>query len=221
MVSEDKKSRGTLIDIAGLEDSVGAKGINYDPAVEYEWTIKSREARKIVPESTDGHEGKAFTVVEIQCEESEEQGTIKQSFFYSKRVTVNEEDKSKESDAVLFARGMGYPVGVDLPFKWLEVFQVGLKFKAHVRKQLNRKTKAETGYMEIDLATVKPVKGGRAAPKQETISGSDEDRGVVIEMALGQTNKTALVGALNKAGKAKLINLALQMDKAGELSYQS
>ena len=219
----ETKNTETLIDIASLEDSVGAKGASFDPEVLYDFTVQSMETRKLKKQDAEGHDGKEFTVIDLSCVESESEVAIRQSFFYNKKVTINEEDKTKEGDAVKFARGIGYDVGVDKPFKWKDIFRVGLKFKAHVKEQLDRKTKAPTGYSEIDLLTVQPAKGGaaKAGAKQAALSGSAEDVETVTAMALGYANKTELIKGLNGAGMPKLINLAIQLDGAGKLTYSA
>jgi hypothetical protein len=218
----EQKNRGTLIDIASLEDSVGAKGANFDPEVLYDFTVQSMETRKLKKQDAEGHDGKEFTVIDLSCVEGESEVAIRQSFFYNKKVIVNDEDKTKEGDAVKFARGIGYDVGVDKPFKWKDIFRVGLKFKAHVKEQLDRKTKAPTGYSEIDLMTVQPAKGGSAktGAKQAPL-GNQDDIDTIVAMAPGYANKTALIKGLNEAGMGKSINLAIQLDGAGKLTYSA
>jgi hypothetical protein len=214
--TDEKKQRGTLINILDLDPAEGAKGISFDPEVEYTFTVTSREARKLTTEK-DGHQ-KEFTVVDMQCTESESQATIRQSFFYNQKVIVNDEDKTKESDVVKFARGIGYPVGVGKKFVFGDVVREGIVFKAHVKPQLGKDGKTPTGYSEIDLTSVKGVKTP-GAKAQAKITGSSEDEEFLIAMSQGYADKTAMIGGLSKAGKASLINLLISLDDQGKLKY--
>lgn len=213
----EKKQRGTLINILDLEPAVGAKGISFDPEVEYTFKVTSREARKLTTEK-DGHK-KDFHVVDMQCTEQESQASIRTSFFYNNKVTVNDEDKTKESPVVTFARGLGYPVGVDKPFVFGDVIKEGVTFKAHVKPQIDKKTGKESGYSEIDLFTVKGKLG--SAKAQTAISGSKDDETLLIEMATGFANKTALITGLQSIGKMGLINLLISLDEQGKLKYKA
>lgn len=214
----ETKKQGTLIDINSLEDSEGALGITFDPDVEYTFTVTSVETRKVKKTDESGHEGKEFTVIETQNTEEESDVNIRASFFYNKKVTINEADKAKEADAVKYARGLGYPVGVKMPFKWKEIFRPGVRFTAHVRPQMKKDGKTPTGYSEIDLMTVKGIKGAKQA-KQASISGNADEIATVTGMALTVPNKTALITALSKNGMANLIQLAISLDDDKKLKY--
>jgi len=213
----EKKNRGTLLNILDLEDSEGAKGISFDPEVEYTFTVTSREARELKSEK-DGHE-KKFVVIDLQCTEKESEATIRQSFFHNKKVIINEEDRTKESDAVKFARGMGHKVGVGFPFKWGEIFKEGIQFKAHTKPQMKSDGKTPTGYSEIDLNTIVPVKGGGKS-SQAKISGSKDDETFLIVEATKCRNKEALIPVV-AAARPDLVNLLMQMDAAGKLTYKA
>jgi hypothetical protein len=63
--TDEKKNRGTLINILDLDAAEGAKGISFDPEVEYTFKITERAARKLQTEK-DGHV-RDFTVIEIFC----------------------------------------------------------------------------------------------------------------------------------------------------------
>jgi len=214
MAATEAKQRGTLINILDLDDAEGAKGISFDPEVEYTFTITQREARQLETEK-DGHK-KSFTVIDVQCTELESQASIKTSFFYNNKVIINEEDKVKESPVVKFARGIGYAVGVGKKFKFADVLREGIVFKAFVKPQMGKDGKTPTGYSEIDLATVKSVSG---AKKQATISGSSEDEAFLVSLALGYPNKEKLIGGLGSIGKMPLINLLITLDEQGKLKY--
>jgi hypothetical protein len=219
----EKKERGTLINILDLDPVEGVKGISFDPDVEYTFKVTERQTRKIEKDDGSGHK-KEFVVIEMMCTEQESQATIKQSFFYSnKGVTINEEDREKESPVVKFARGIGYPVGIGKKFSYADVVREGIEFKAHVKPQIDRSDKTGktlTGYSEIDLMTVKAVKvpGSKAQTK---ISGSPDDEQFLINMALGFPNKEKLIGGVAAAGKANLINLLMSLDEQGKLKYSS
>jgi len=213
----EKKNRGTLINILELDAAEGAKGISFDPEVEYTFQITERVARKLTSVKEDGH-SKEFVVIEAMCTEQESKATIKQSFFYHTKVIINDEDRVKESDVVKFARGIGYDVGIGKKFVFGDVIREGVTFKAHVKPQMQKDGKTPTGYSEIDLLTVKGMKGS-AAPKQATITGNKEDESIVSSMAMGYPNKEALIPALAKSGHPQLINLAISMDAQGKLSY--
>jgi hypothetical protein len=218
MATDEKKQRGTLINILDLDPVEGVKGISFDPEVEYTFTVTERIARKLQSEK-DGHT-KEFTVVEMMCTEQESQATIKQSFFYSnKGVVIKEEDKAKESDVVKFARGIGYPVGVGKKFVFGDVVREGIVFKAHVKAQMQKDGKTPTGYSEIDLLSVKAVKTPGAKP-QTKIAGSSEDEQFLIDMAQGYSSKEKLIQGLSKIGKAGMINLLISLDDQGKLKYQ-
>jgi hypothetical protein len=214
--ADEKKQRGTLINILDLDDSEGAKGISFDPEIEYIFTVTERTARKQSTEK-DGHQ-KEFTVVDLACTESKSQATIRLSFFYNAKVIINEEDKQKESDVVKFARGIGYPVGVGKKFKWGDVCREGIVFKAHVKPQLGKDGKTPTGYSVIDLLSMKAVKTP-GAKSQAKISGSTEDEEFLIGVAQGYANKEALIAGLSKMGKMALINLLISLDEQGKLKY--
>lgn len=216
--NDEKKQRGTLVNILDLEDAVGAKGIAFDPEVEYTFTITKREARRLESEK-DGHK-KEFTVIEIFCTEQESQATIKQSFFHNNKVTVNEEDLAKESDVVKFARGTGHQVGVDKKFSFNNVLREGTQFKAHVKPQIGKDGKTPTGYSEIDLMSIKPGKAGSSQKAQTKISGSSEDEQFLIDMSAGYSDKTSMITGLSKIGKTSLINLLISLDDNGKLKYQ-
>jgi hypothetical protein len=218
--TDEKKQRGTLINILDLDPVEGVKGISFDPDVEYTFTVTERIARKLQSEK-DGHT-KEFTVVEMMCTEQESQATIKQSFFYSnKGVVIKEEDKAKESDVVKFARGIGYPVGVGKKFVFGDVVREGIVFKAHVKPQMQKDGKTPTGYSEIDLLSVKAVKTPGASKPQTKIAGSSEDEDFLIGMAQGYASKEKLIQGLSKIGKAGMINLLISLDDQGKLKYQS
>jgi len=214
--TDEKKQRGTLINILDLDAAEGAKGISFDPEVEYTFTVTSREARKLSTEK-DGHT-KEFTVIDIQCTEKESQATIRQSFFYNQKVIINEDDKQKESDVVKFARGIGYPVGIGKKFVFGDVLREGTVFAAHVKPQIGKDGKTPTGYSEIDLLTVKGVKvpGAKA---QQKIGGSSEDETFLIEMSAGYPNKEQMIAGLSKIGKMGLINLLISLDEQGKMKY--
>jgi hypothetical protein len=219
MATDEKKQRGTLINILDLDPVEGVKGISFDPDVEYTFTVTERIARKLQSEK-DGHT-KEFTVVEMMCTEQESQATIKQSFFYSnKGVVIKEEDKAKESDVVKFARGIGYPVGVGKKFVFGDVVREGIVFKAHVKPQMQKDGKTPTGYSEIDLLSVKAVKTPGASKPQTKIAGSGEDEQFLIDMAQGYSSKEKLIQGLSKIGKAGMINLLISLDDQGKLVYQ-
>lgn len=216
MAADETKKKGTLINILDLDEAECAKGISFDPDVEYTFTITSREARKLETEK-DGHK-KEFVVIDAQCTEQESKATIRMSFFYNTKVIINDEDKAKESDIVKFARGIGYPVGIGKKFKFAEVIREGIAFKAHCKPQMGKDGKTPTGYSEIDLLTVKGTKSS-AAPKQSTIASNPADEEKVIAMALGYANKEALIPALAKSGMGGLIQLAISLDEQGKLKY--
>jgi hypothetical protein len=213
---DEKKNRGTLINILDLEAAEGAKGISFDPEVEYTFKITERAARKLTTEK-DGHQ-KEFTVIEIFCTEDESQATIKQSFFHGQKVIINDEDKVKESDIVKFARGIGYPVGIGKKLIFGDVLREGTVFKAHVKPQIGKDGKTPTGYSEIDLLTVKGVKVP-GAKTQSTIAGSDDDTKFLIEMSAGYPNKEGMISGLSKIGKMSLINLLISLDEQGKMKY--
>jgi hypothetical protein len=215
--NEEKKQRGTLINILDLDPAEGAKGISFDPDVEYTFKVTERVARKLISEK-EGHQ-KEFTVVEMMCTEEESQATIKQSFFYNQKVIINDDDKLKESDVVKFARGTGYPVGVGKKFVFGDVVREGIVFKAHVKPQMQKDGKTPTGYSELDLLTVKAVKGSGAPKAQTKIGGSAEDEQFLIDMANGFANKTEMITGLSKIGKTSMINLLISLDDQGKLKY--
>lgn len=223
----EQKRQGTLVNPDELEDGVGSKGIQFDPDVLYTFTLTSMEARKIKKAGEAGHEGKEFTVIETQNTEEGSDAQIRMSFFHNKKVRINEDDKEHEDDAVKFARGMGYPVGIGVAFKWKEIFRVGQKFTAHVKPQIRKMKQpdgsvkeVETGFSEIDLMTVKSTKGGsKPAAKQAAISGSAADIETVVGMAAGYPNKGALITGLNQAKMSNLIQLAIQLDNEKKLTY--
>jgi hypothetical protein len=216
--TDEKKQRGTLINILDLDAAEGAKGISFDPEVEYTFKITERDARKLTTEK-DGHQ-KEFTVIEIFCTDEESQATIKQSFFYNQKVIINDDDKLKESDVVKFARGIGYPVGVGKKFVFGDVLREGTVFKAHVKPQMGKDGKTPTGYSEIDLLSVKGVKvrGGKA---QQKIGGSSEDEEFLITMSAGYPNKEKMIAGLADMKKMGLINLLMSLDEQGKLKYRS
>jgi len=217
--TDEKKQRGTLINILDLDPAEGAKGISFDPEVEYTFTVTERVARKLQSQAGDGHT-KEFTVIEMMCTEQESQATIKQSFFYNNKVIINDDDHEKESPVVKFARGIGYPVGIGKKFVFGDVVREGIVFKAHVRPQMQKDGKTPTGYSEIDLKTVKAVKGaGGAAKSQAKISGNPEDEQFLIDMANGFANKTEMITGLSKIGKTSMINLLIALDDQGKLKY--
>jgi hypothetical protein len=218
MATEKKDQRGTLIDILGLEAAEGAKGISFDPEVEYTFKVTERVARKLKTEK-DGHE-KEFTVVEMMCTEQESQATIRQSFFYNQKVIINEDDKQKESDVVKFARGINYPVGVGKKFVFGDVVREGIEFKAHVKPQMGKDGKTPTGYSELDLMTVKGIKGAGGAKAQTKVTGSEEDEGFLIAMSMEYANKESMIAGLSKKGKMGLINLLISLDEQGKLLYK-
>ena len=213
----EKKNRGTLINILDLEDSECAQGISFDPEVEYTFTVTSREAHELKSEK-DGHE-KKFTIIELQCTEQESEATIRMSFFHNKKVIINEDDHTKESDAIKFARAMGHKVGVGLPFKWGEIFKEGIQFKAHTKLQMKPDGKTPSGYSEVNLDTIVPVKGGAKA-SQAKISGSKDDETYLIVEATKYPNKEKLIPAIATA-RPDLVNLLMQMDAQGKLSYKA
>jgi len=221
VANTDKKERGTLINILDLDPVEGVKGISFDPEVEYTFTVTERFTRKLDKDDGQGHK-KEFIVIELMCTELESQATIKQSFFYSnKGVTINEEDKEKESPVVKFARGIGYPVGIGKKFSYSDVLREGIVFKANVKPQVDRSDKTGktlTGYSEIDLLTVKGVKTP-GSKTQTKIAGSNEDEQFLVNMALGFPNKEKLIGGVAAAGKANLINLLMSLDEQGKLHY--
>ena len=216
-MATEKQQRGTLINILDLDPAEGAKGISFDPDVEYTFTVTERVARKLTSEK-EGHT-KEFTVVEMMCTEQESQATIKQSFFYNQKVIINDEDKLKESDVVKFARGIGYPVGVGKKFVFGDVVREGIVFRAHVKPQMGKDGKTPTGYSEIDLLSIKAVKGAGGAKAQTKIGGSSEDEQFLIDMAQGYSDKTALITGLSKIGKTSMINLLISLDDQGKLKY--
>jgi hypothetical protein len=215
----EKKQTGTLINILDLETAEGVKGISFDPEVLYTFTVTERTTRKLDKDDGSGHK-KEFVVVDLQCTEKESSATIRQSFFYNKKVIINEEDKLKESDVVKFARGIGYPVGIGKPFKFADVLREGITFTAHTKLQMGKDGKTPSGYSEIDLMTVKAV-GGSAAPKQSTISGSETDVKFLQDIALGYASKEALIPALSKMGKSGLINLLIDLIDQGKIKFMS
>jgi len=214
---DEKKQRGTLINILDLDPAEGAKGISFDPDVEYQFTVTERVARKLQSEK-EGHT-KEFTVIEAMCTEQESQATIRQSFFYNQKVIINDDDKLKESDVVKFARGIGYPVGIGKKFVFGDVVREGVVFKAHVKPQMGKDGKTPTGYSEIDLMTIKAVKGAAGAKAQTKIAGSSEDEQFLIDMANGFSDKTAMITGLSKIGKTSMINLLISLDDQGKLKY--
>jgi len=154
----------------------------------------------------------------MQCTEQESQATIRVSFFYNQKVTVNDDDKTKEAPVVMFARGIGYPVGVGKKFVFSDVVREGIVFKAHVKPQIGKDGKTPTGYSEIDLTTVKGVSGTKKA--QTKIAGSTEDEEFLIGMSAGYANKESMIAGLSKIGKMGLINLLISLDEQGKMNYQ-
>jgi hypothetical protein len=216
----EKKERGTLINILDLEPAEGAKGISFDPDVEYMFRVTERTTRRLEKDDGSGHK-KEFVVIELQCTEQESQANIKQSFFHSNKVTINDDDHEKESPVVKFARGIGYPVGVGKKFVFSDVLREGIEFKARVKPQIDKSDKSGktlTGYSEIDLMTVKGTKVP-GAKSQAKISGNADDEEFLVNMAQGFPNKEKLIGAVAAAGKANLINLLMSLDEQGKLKY--
>ena len=214
--TDEKKSRGTLINILDLDAAEGAKGISFDPDVEYTFTVTQREARKLETEK-EGHK-REFTVIDIMCTEQESQATIRVSFFYNNKVIINEEDKAKESPVVSFARGIGHPVGIGKKFVFGDVTKEGTVFKAHVKPQMGKDGKTATGYSEIDLMTVKGLKTP-SSKSQTKIVGSSEDETFLIAMSEGFTKKEDMIPALQKLGKMGMINLLISLDEQGKMKY--
>jgi hypothetical protein len=78
--------------------------------------------------------------------------------------------------------------------------------------------KTPTGYSEIDLNTIVPIKGGAKSGGQAKISGTKADEAYLIVEATKVPNKETLIPLVAK-DRPDLVNLLMQMDAGGKLSY--
>jgi hypothetical protein len=217
-MADMEKNKGTLINILDLPEAEITKGIQFNPDVEYDFEITDVTAtkRKTVK---DGHE-KEFVVIDAHCSEATQDASLKMSFFHNDKVTIDEENKKRESGIVKFARGIGYPVSLGKKIKFGEIIKPGISFKAHTRLQKDPKTGQDSVYSEIDFDTIKPGKKG--VKMQTKIDQAIEPAAEAELKALaGSYMKFEhLVQGLVQMGKSSLITPASILNQEGKLIYK-
>ena len=132
-------------------------GVKFDPEVEYTLELASVTGKVIHVND------KPINLIETEWIVEESEGVkIRQSFFPGKQY-VNEEHPEKTSAAIVLANALGYKVVKGDNFHVKQILKIGMKIKAHVIPQINKK-KEETGFSVIDLKSARKV-GGKAQSK--------------------------------------------------------
>jgi hypothetical protein len=186
-----------------------SEGIKFDPEVEY--TLELVE----VAGKTITSNGKQFNLVETHWAEETSDVKLKQAFFTG-RQTINVEKPEKSSPAIVLANSLGVKVQKGDKFHVKQILKMGMKVKAHIVPQRNKKGE-ETGYSEIDLASVRKV-GGKAQKKVDI--NTDDIVKYQKEISGGKyATKEKFIGNLAQTGRASEIAPFLSLCEEGVISF--
>lgn len=185
------------------------EGVKFDPEVEYDLELVDVSGKVITSN------GKQFNIIETQWAEATSDVKLKQSFFAG-RQTINVDKPDKSSPAVVLANALGVKVAKGDKFHVKQILKMGMKVKAHIIPQKNRKGE-ETGYSEIDLSTVRKA-GGKAQKK------IDADPADIVKFQKQVSDgkyatKEKFIGNLAQTGRASEIAPFLSLCEEGLISF--
>jgi hypothetical protein len=186
------------------------EGVKFDP--EQEYTLELVE----VSGKTITSNGKQFNIIETQWAEETSDVKLKQSFFTG-RQTINVEKPEKSSPAIVLANALGIKVGVGDKFHVKQILKMGMKIKAHIVPQKNKKGE-ETGFSVIDLSTARKASGGKAQKKLDA-----DPKDIVkyqTEISGGKySTKEKFIGNLAQTGRASEIAPFLALCEEGLITF--
>lgn len=185
------------------------EGVKFDPEVEYDLELVEVSGKVITSN------GKQFNIIETQWAEATSDVKLKQSFFAG-RQTINLDKPEKSSPAIVLANSLGIKVGKGDKFHVKQILKMGMKVKAHIIPQKNKKGE-ETGYSEIDLASVRKA-GGKVQKKLDI--NTDDIVKYQKQISDGKyTTKEKFIGNLAQTGRASEIAPFLSLCEEGLISF--
>ena len=212
IAKEAKEEQETQQTFDWTKDEYGgevSEGIKFDPEVEYNLELVEISGKVITSQ------GKQFNIIETQWAEETSDVKLKQSFFAG-RQTINVDKPEKSSPAVVLANALGVKVQKGDKFHVKQILKTGLKIRAHIVPQRNKKGE-ETGFSEIDLSTARKA-GGKAQKK------IDADPADIVkfqkQVSDGKyTTKEKFIGNLAQTGRASEIAPFLSLCEDGVISF--
>jgi hypothetical protein len=186
-----------------------SEGVKFDPEVEYNLELVEVSGKTITSN------GKQFNIIETQWAEETSDVKLKQSFFTG-RQTINVDKPEKSSPAIVLANALGVKVAKGDKFHVKQILKMGMKIKAHIVPQRNKKGE-ETGYSEIDLASAR--KAGGKAQKKVDINTADIVK-YQGEISGGKyATKEKFIGNLAQTGRASEIAPFLSLCEDGLITF--
>lgn len=185
------------------------EGVKFDPDVEYNLELVEI-AGKVITSN-----GKQFNIIETQWAEETSDVKLKQSFFTG-RQTINIDKPEKSSPAVVLANALGVKVAKGDKFHVKQILKLGMKVKAHIVPQKNKKGE-DTGYSEIDMSSVRKA-GGKTQKK------IDADPSDIVKFQKQVSDgkyatKEKFIGNLAQTGRASEIAAFLSLCEDGIISF--
>lgn len=188
-----------------------SEGVKFDPEIDYNFEITEIKG---ISGIKDGKEWKA---VKVSFAEEETGVALNKSFFVGK-VTKNRDSPEKSNDLVKFAIALGYKPEIGTKLDLKNMIRTGMKISARVVPQTDRKGK-ETGFQEINLATVKALGKKAMKPKHQPIDTSLIDKWQA-EISKGQySTKEIYMKELAKTGRTDEIEPFLNACAESQLKF--
>ena len=186
------------------------EGVKFDPEIEYNLELVEVSGKVITSN------GKLFNIIETQWAEETSDVKLKQSFFTG-RQTINIDKPEKSSPAIVLANALGVKVGKGDKFHVKQILKLGMRVKAHIVPQKNKKGE-ETGYSEIDLSTVRKAGGAKAQKKID--ANPDDIVKFQTQVSGGKyATKEKFIGNLAQTGRASEIAPFLSLCEDGLISF--
>ncbi len=219
-----------------------SKGL-LDPEVEYTWELYERVYRKDVIFSKDAPaEVKGRTLAELDADEREEISPkwcadiielhfktidenidvrLKESAWVSDALTLNTANPEYQSRLATLIQKMGGALEEGQKIKLGVYFPVGLQFRAKPRAQRDKSGK-ETGYHELDLATIRAVEKKKEQQKVTKANVTEEERKEIAAIMDKMENpqKEDVMRELIKHEKAHLMSPFIAMCDMGEFKWK-
>ena len=218
-----------------------SKGL-LDPEVEYTWELYERLYRKDVIFAKEAPaEVRGKTLSDLDQDEQQEinpkwcadivelhfktidEGVdvqLKESAWMSDVLTLNTDNPEYQSRLATLIQKMGGTLEEEQKITLGEYFPVGLQFKAHPQAQ--RKDGKETGYHELDLATIRAASKKKEQSKVAKADVTDEQRAEIKALMSTMKNpaKDDVMKELISSEKAHLMGAFITMDVAGEFKWK-
>lgn len=186
-----------------------SEGIKFDPEVEYTLELISVSGKVITSN------GKQIPLVESEWVEETSDVKLRQSFFPG-RQTINLDKPEKSSAAIVLANALGYKVAKGDKFHIKNILKVGMKIKAHIVPQVDKKGN-EMQYSCIDLKSARKVGSKQQAQIPHNPSEVNKYQSEVTEGAY--KSKEKFIQNLTNTGRYTEIAPFVAMCEDGKITF--